>query len=63
MAAVGLFMLLCGTMKSNFVIYRLMVPRSRISFGRSDAVHRLFQVSGFIITVLGLLWAAGIIWK
>ena len=30
MAAVGLFMLVSGTMKSEFVVYRLLVARSRI---------------------------------
>ena len=44
MAAAGLFMLVCGTAKSEFIIYRLIVARSRILWG--DAVHRFYQVSG-----------------
>ena len=63
MAAAGLFMLVCGTMKSEFIIYRLMVARSRILWGEADAVHRFYQVSGLIIIVLGVFWAAGIIWS
>lgn len=63
MAAAGLFMLACGTMRSEFIIYRLMVARSRILWGKGDAVHRFYQVSGLIIMVLGVLWAAGTIWS
>jgi uncharacterized membrane protein len=63
MVAAGLFMLVCGTMKSEFIIYRLMVARSRILWGEGDAVHRFYQVSGLIIIVLGVLWALGIIWS
>ena len=61
MAVIGLFMLVCGTVKSDFVVYRLLVARSRILWG--DAVHRLFQVSGLIVTVLGILWASGVVWS
>ena len=62
MTAVGLFMLVCGTLKSEFIIYRLMVHRSRILWGQGDAVHRFYQVSGLIIVALGALWALGLIW-
>ena len=61
MAIIGLFMLVCGTVKSDFVVYRLLVARSRILLG--DAVHRFFQVSGVIVAVLGILWASGVIWS
>jgi hypothetical protein len=61
MAIIGLFMLVCGTVKSDFVVYRLLVARSRILWG--DAVHRFFQVSGVIVAVLGILWASGVIWS
>lgn len=63
MAVVGLFMLACGTVKSEFIIYRLMVDRSRILWGEGDAVHRFYQVSGLIVMVLGVLWALGVIWS
>ena len=63
MAAAGLFMFVCGTMKSEFIIYRLMVARSRILWGKGGAVHRFYQVSGLIIVILGVLWAVGIIWS
>lgn len=61
MAAVGVFMLICGTTKSEFIIYRLMVARSKLLWG--DAVHRFFQVCGLIIATLGILWAFGVIWS
>ena len=59
-AIIGLSMLVCGTMKSDIFVYRLLVARSRILWG--DAVHRFFQVSGVIVAVLGILWASGVIW-
>jgi hypothetical protein len=62
MAAVGLFMLISGTLKSEFIVYRLMVARSRIIWGEDDAVHRFYQVSGLIIVILGVLYALGVIW-
>ena len=44
MAAVGLFILVCGTMKSEFIVYRLLVARSRLLWGDGDAVHRFLPV-------------------
>jgi hypothetical protein len=63
MAAVGLFMLVSGTMKSEFAVYQLLVARSRILWGEGNAVHRFYQVAGLIVVALGCLWAAGFIWK
>lgn len=60
MMAAGLFMLVCGLLKSEFIIYRLMAARARILWG--NHVHRFMQVSGAIIIVVGLLWALGYIW-
>lgn len=57
MAAIGLFMLVCGTLKSEFIIYRLMVHRSRILWGQGDAVHRFYQVSGLIIVAMKVMGA------
>lgn len=63
MAAVGLFMLVCGSVKSEFIIYRLMVARARVLHGDSDSVHRKFQVYGLIVMAFGILWASGMIWS
>ncbi len=62
MSAVGLFMLVCGTLQSEFIVYRLMVHRSRMIWGPGDAVHRFYQFSGLFIIILGVLWTLGLIW-
>ncbi|MCP4886208.1 MAG: hypothetical protein GY904_06295 [Planctomycetaceae bacterium] len=61
-ATMGLLMLVAGTAKSEFILYRLMVARSRLLWGEGDAVHRFYQVSGLIVLFLGVLWATGLIW-
>lgn len=62
MAAAGLFMLVCGTTKSEFIIYRMMVARARVLHGEGNSVHRMNQVFGLIVLTLGILWASGVIW-
>lgn len=63
MSAIGLFMLVCGTLKSEFIVYRFLVARSRIAWREGDAVHRFFQVVGVVLLVLGLLWVSGVVWN
>lgn len=63
MSGIGIFMLVCSSLQTDFIIYRLLVARTRIAWGEGDAVHRLYQVVGVILLVLGVLWALGIIWK
>lgn len=63
MSAAGLFMLACGTLKTEFIVYRLMVARSRVLWGDGDAVHRFYQVSGLVVFILGALWGTGVIWN
>lgn len=58
MAAVGLFMLVCGSIKSTFIIYRLMAERSRMVWG--DGVHRFYQISGAIVIIVGTLIVLGV---
>ena len=60
MAVAGLFVVVSATLRSEFIIYRLMVARSRVLWG--DRVHLFHQVSGAVVLVLGLLWAFGVIW-
>jgi len=57
--AVGLFMVICASTKSEFVIYRLMVARSRILWG--EKVHRFSQVAGTMVILFGALVALGYI--
>jgi hypothetical protein len=63
MFAIGILMLVCGTLKTEFILYRLLVARSRMALGEGDAVHRFYQLVGIILIVLGILWALGIIWN
>jgi hypothetical protein len=55
----GLFMFVCGSLKSTFIIYRLMVARSRMLW--SENVHRFYQIAGAIVVIFGLLVALGYI--
>jgi len=55
----GLFLLVCGRLKSDFLIYRLIVARSKILWG--DNAHRFHQIVGAIVIVVGLLVAVGYI--
>ena len=58
MMAVGVFFLTCGSTRSEFVLYRLFVVRSRMLWG--DNVHRFFQFLGVGFIILGGLRAAGL---
>jgi len=55
----GLFLLICGTLKSNFIVYRLITYRSKILWG--EQTHRFHQVAGVVVIVFGLLVALNII--
>ena len=55
----GLFLTISATVKSNFIIYRLLVYRSKILWG--EHVHRFHQIAGAIVIVVGVLMALGYI--
>jgi hypothetical protein len=55
----GLFLTISGTLKSNFIIYRLLVYRSKILLG--EHVHRFHQIVGIIVIIFGVLFALGYI--
>ena len=57
--AAGLFMLVCASLKSQFIIYRLLVARSKILWGEN--VHRFYQIVGAVVIVFGALVALGYI--
>ena len=63
MIVIGLFFLICSTVKSEFIVYRLMVARSKLLWREENRVHRFYQFTGLIIMTLGALWALGIIWS
>ncbi|MFC2079377.1 hypothetical protein ACFLSZ_05315 [Candidatus Bipolaricaulota bacterium] len=56
-AAVGLFMLFSGITKSNFIVYRLMVARSRVFWG--EKVHVFYQIAGLLVIIFGVVFALG----
>lgn len=58
-ATVGLFLLVSGGRKSQFIIYRLLVARSKILWG--ERVHGFYQVAGILVIVFGILFALGVI--
>ena len=53
----GLFLLVCGRLRSDFIIYRLIVARSKVLWG--DDTYRFHQVVGAIVIVVGILVAVG----
>jgi hypothetical protein len=57
--AAGVFLFLGGRLKSKFVVYRLLVARSRMLWG--DNVHRFHQVAGVMVIVFGILVLLGYI--
>jgi hypothetical protein len=55
MGVIGILFVMWGRARSDFVIYRLFVERSRILWG--DRVHGFYQVVGVVLVVVGLLVA------
>jgi len=57
--AIGLALFVGGHLKSEFVLYRLLVARSKLLWGRH--VHRFHQVAGLMVICFGILLALGIV--
>jgi len=57
--AAGLWMLVCASLKSQFVLYQLIVARSKMLWG--DNVYRFHQISGVLVIVFGILVALGVV--
>ena len=55
----GVLLLIGGTLKSDFIIYRLLVARSKLLWGKN--VHRFYQFVGVIVIIFGILLIIGII--
>ncbi len=58
MLLIGLFMCISALKKSEFIIYRLLVARSKILWGEN--VHRFLFVTGIILMGLSSLFFLGI---
>ena len=58
-ATIGLALFVGGYLKSEFVLYRLLVARSKLLWG--EKVHKFHQVAGLMVLVFGVLLALGII--
>jgi len=52
---VGVLFVAWGRTRSDFVVYRLFVARSRVLWG--DRVHDFYQVAGITMIAFGLLVA------
>jgi len=55
----GLFLLISSSKKSDFIVYRLIVARSKMLWGKN--VYRFHQIVGAIVIVVGVLVAVGYI--
>jgi uncharacterized membrane protein HdeD (DUF308 family) len=63
MSLIGLYLLISGITKSNFIVYRLFVARSKVLWKSEEKVHRFYQVVGVLIIIFGILVALEIIKK
>ena len=52
MVFIGLFILICSILKSDFIIYKLLVSRSKMLWG--TRVDRFHQISSVVIIGFGL---------
>ena len=59
--AIGLFMLICSLLKTDFIVYRFLIHRSKKLWGKN--VHLFHTIVGVIVIVFGILVALGIIGK
>lgn len=61
MAAIGLFLAICGYLQSDFIVYRLIAARSKMLWG--EKTHAFHTIAGTAIVILGILMALGVIWQ
>ena len=54
-AAIGVFFLICGWIRSDFFLYRVFVARSRMLWGKH--VHVFYRTVGVALILFGLLLA------
>ena len=60
MVIAGLFLLVGGSLRSKFFLYRLIVARSKILWGENT--YRFHQIAGAIVIVFGVIVALGLIY-
>jgi len=63
MILIGAFLSISGFLKSNFVIYRILVARSRLLWGEGNAVHSFYGVAGILVILVGILLLLGVFYK
>ena len=56
-AAVGALFVIWGRTRSENVVYRVLVARSRLLWGDGDRVHGFYQVAGALMIVFGAIIA------
>ena len=54
---IGLFMLISSIMKSEFIIYKLLVARAKIIWGKN--AHNFLMISGILVVIMGILMTIG----
>lgn len=59
MILIGLFLLISGLTKSQCIVYKLLVARSKLLWGEN--VHKFYQVAGILVIIAGILVAVGFI--
>jgi len=51
---IGLFFMISALMKSEFIVYRILIAKSRRLW--KDKVHNFYKVVGAILIVVGILF-------
>jgi hypothetical protein len=51
---IGLFFTVCAFKKSEFIVYRILIARSKMLW--KDHVHHFYQVVGCILVLVGFLF-------
>ncbi len=56
-AGIGTLFIAWGRTRSEFIVYRLLVARSRILWGEGNQVHGFYQTAGAILIIVGAIIA------
>ena len=59
MIVIGVFITISSFRKSEFIIYQVLVSKSRKLWGKN--VHKFYQIAGMIVIVVGILVTIGLI--